>query len=83
MARSTKIHCVCGTRVLSVNDLGLELRCECGETTLIPYEQLSGVEHLIQFIEGQAAGKSGPRSASRGSPRARTRAGQRQSRRRR
>ena len=82
MAKSTKVHCVCGTPVFSVNDQGLELRCECGETTLIPYEQLSGVEHLIRFIEGQAAGKSVSRSGGRGSTRARTRPGRRHPRRR-
>jgi hypothetical protein len=57
MARARKLHCVCGTPVMSANDHGLEFRCDCGATMLIPYEQLSGVEHLARFFEEQAAAK--------------------------
>jgi hypothetical protein len=40
MARARKLHCVCGTPVMSANDHGLEFRCDCGATMSIPYEQL-------------------------------------------
>lgn len=57
MARARKLHCVCGTPVMSAADYGLEFRCECGTTMFIPYAHLSGVEHLARFLEGQAAAK--------------------------
>ena len=59
MARAKKLHCVCGTPVMSATDEGLEFRCDCGATMFIPYAQLSGVEHLARFLEGQAAAKMG------------------------
>lgn len=55
MARARKVHCVCGTPVMSATDHGLEFRCDCGATMFIPYEQLSGAEHRARF----------PRRASR------------------
>ena len=36
---------------------GLEFRCDCGAAMMIPYEQLTGVEHLARFLEEQAAAK--------------------------
>ena len=65
MARARKLHCVCGTPVMSATDHGLEFRCECGATMFIPYAQLSGVEHLARFLEGQATAKPGSRSLRR------------------
>ena len=65
MARARKLHCVCGTPVMSATDHGLEFRCDCGATMFIPYAQLSGVEHLARFLEGQAAAKMGSRSPRR------------------
>jgi len=43
---------------------GLEFRCDCGATMMIPYEQLTGVEHLTRFLEEQAAAKSSHRRSS-------------------
>jgi len=77
MARSRRLRCVCGTPVLSVNDQGLELRCDCGETTLIPYEQLSGIEHLVRFAEAQGADRRRKGSVGRRSSTARRAAGRR------
>lgn len=37
MARARKVHCVCGTPVMSATDHGLEFRCDCGATMFIPY----------------------------------------------
>ena len=53
MARARKLHCVCGTPVMSATDHGLEFGCDCGATMFIPYAQLSGVEHLARFLEGK------------------------------
>jgi hypothetical protein len=50
---------------MSANDHGLEFRCDCGATMLIPDEQLSGVEHLARFLEEQATAKTGSRSHRR------------------
>ena len=61
MARARKLHCVCGTPIISANDHGLEFRCDCGATMSIPYEQFSGVEHLARFLDEQAAAKKSPR----------------------
>ncbi len=58
MARARKLHCMCGTPVMSATDHGLEFRCDCGATMFIPYGQLSGVEHLARFLEGRAAAKT-------------------------
>jgi hypothetical protein len=65
MARAKKLHCACGTPVMSATDHGLEFRCDCGATMFIPYAQLSGVEHLARFVERQAAAKTGTRSPRR------------------
>jgi hypothetical protein len=43
---------------MSANDHGLEFRCDCGATMFIPYEQLSGVEHLARFLEEQSGARS-------------------------
>jgi len=64
MARSTKVPCECGMPVLSVNERGIELVCECGETTLIPYEAMSGFERFAEFVQSrQGAEKRRPRPA--------------------
>ena len=68
MARARELHCVCGTPVMSATDHGLEFRCECGATMFIPYEQLSGAEHLARFHEGQARAKRGSGSPRRRFP---------------
>lgn len=66
MTRTRKLHCVCGTPVMSATDHGLEFRCDCGATMFIPYAQLSGVEHLARFLEGQATATPRRRLSARG-----------------
>lgn len=62
MARSTKVHCACGTPMFSVSERGIEVQCECGEKTLIPYRDISGLESFADFLEHRAAtARSAPR----------------------
>lgn len=64
MARARKLHCACGTPIISANDHGLEFRCDCGATMMIPYEQLTGVEHLARWLDEQAVAKRSHRRSS-------------------
>lgn len=66
MARPTKVRCECGTPVFSANERGIQLVCGCGETTLIPYEAMSGFERFAEFVESRrGAERRRPRSARR------------------
>lgn len=62
MARERKLHCVCGTPVMSATDHGLQFGCDCGATMFIPYAQLSGVEHLARFLEATPSQVVGART---------------------
>jgi hypothetical protein len=64
MARPRKMRCECGTPVFYANERGIELVCECGERTLIPYEAMSGFERFAEFVESRrGAERRRPRSA--------------------